>query len=144
MRSTLRVETPIVSASSRFCTVARIWRPNELYFSTALSATERRERQHDREELAVRPVVAEHRRCCRRSQLGGFTGSPWAPKMSLATCCRTMATPTVARSVSSGRLYIHWMIETSSSSPRRPATTKATGMATTIERPVLVITCWVT
>ena len=78
------------------------------------------------------------------SQLGAVTGSPWAPKMSLASCCRTMATPTVARSVSSGRLYIHWMIEASSTSPRMPATRKATGMAMTIETPVLVITCWVT
>jgi hypothetical protein len=36
MRSTLRVEIPSVSASSRFCTVARICRPKELYLSTAL------------------------------------------------------------------------------------------------------------
>ena len=37
--TSLRVDdatTPIVSASSRFCTVARIWRPKEVYFSTAL------------------------------------------------------------------------------------------------------------
>ena len=83
MRSTLRVETPIVSASSRFCTVARIWRPNELYFSTALSAANAAEREHDREELAVRPLVAEHRDAARPASSAPSTGSPWAPKMSL-------------------------------------------------------------
>jgi len=37
-RSTLRVETPVVSARSRLCTVARMRRPNEVYLSQADSA----------------------------------------------------------------------------------------------------------
>ena len=70
---------------------------------------QRADRQHDREELAVRPVVAEHRDAAARASSARCTGSPWAPKMSWASCCSTSDTPTVTSSVSSGRWYIHWM-----------------------------------
>jgi len=38
IRSVARVEMPIVSARSRFCTVARMRRPKEVYFSRAARA----------------------------------------------------------------------------------------------------------
>ena len=49
------------------------------------------------------------------------------------------ATPTVARSVSRGLRYIHWMMLTSSSSPSRPATTKATGRAIDVIATIIIV-----
>ena len=142
-RSVARVEMPALSASGRFCTVARMRRPSEVNFRPAASAANAaidstRMNSRDRGKANPRTSTGPD------SHAGAGTSTPAVPNTSRASCCSTSATPHVTSSVSSGRWYMRRSSVTSSSTPSRPATTKATGSDTSSDSPALPRTWLVT
>jgi hypothetical protein len=142
-RSVLRVETPTVSARSRFCTTARIRRPSGVAFSssdrptTAATASARMNSRAAGTWATPRLTLPD-------SQVGARTSTFGAPKMSRAACCKISATPQVTRRVSNGRWYIRRIRVASRITPITPPTRKPMGMASSSDTPASAMKPWAT